>query len=186
MSKTVNNEILEIAHRIKELREICEVEKSVMAEQLGISLEQYVAYEEGKDDIPIGVIYNAARVLNVDSTALLTGDVARMVDYTVVRKGNGVQIERYPGYRFSSLAINYIGREMNPMIVSLKRDDEPAEPVTHGGQEFNYVIEGKILVTIGSKKITLEQGDSVYFNPALPHSQQSVDRDAVFLTVINE
>lgn len=186
MTNNLSKEILEIASRIKELREICAVEETEMAEKLGISLEQYKLYESGADDIPVGVIYGAARILGVDSTALLTGVEARMVDYTVVRKGNGVSIERYPGYRFSSLAMNYINRDMSPMIVSLKAEDAEPETVTHAGQEFNYVISGTVMVTIGAKKIKLNEGDSVYFNPSLPHSQRAVDGDATFLTVINE
>ncbi len=182
----INNEILEIASRIKELREICDMTEEEVAERVGISVETYRDYENGKDDIPVGVIYGVARVLGVDSTALLTGSEARMIDYTVVRKNKGVSIERYPGYRFSSLAINYINRLMSPMIVTLKKDDEEPELVTHGGQEFNYVLTGKVAVTIGRKKIILEEGDSIYFNPTIPHGQRAVDGDATFLTVINE
>ena len=132
----INNEILEIASRIKELREICDMTEEEVAERVGISVETYRDYENGKDDIPIGVIYGVARVLGVDSTALLTGSEARMIDYTVVRKNKGVSIERYPGYRFSSLAINYINRLMSPMIVTLKKDDEEPEGDSAG---FEFV-----------------------------------------------
>ena len=182
----LSKEILEIASRIKELREICGMTEEEVAGSIGISVDTYRDYEDGKDDIPVGVIYGIARVLGVDSTALLTGSEAKMVDYTVVRKGRGVSIERYPGYRFSSLAINYINRQMSPMIVTMKKEDAEPELVTHGGEEFNLVLSGKVAVTIGKKVIILEEGDSVYFNPSIPHGQRAVDGDAQFLTVINE
>lgn len=184
-NNTVKKEILEIARRIKELREICEVSVDSIADQLDVPVETYKAYENGEHDIPIGVIYGVARVLGVDSTAILTGEEARMADYTVVRKGHGPSIERYPGYSFSSLATNYKNRTMDPMIVNMCREDNP-EPVVHGGQEFNYVLEGTIVVKIGEKEITLEAGDSIYFCPQKPHSQRSVTENAMFLTVINE
>lgn len=183
---SLSKEILEIAARIKELREICDVSEQEIAQKVGVSLEQYKAYESGQDDIPVGVIYAVSRVLGVDSTAIITGSEARMVDYTVVRKGNGVSIERYPGYHFASLAMNYIGRDMNPMLITMKKEDAEPELVTHGGQEFNYCLEGKVMVTVGTKKITLEVGDSIYFNPSIPHGQRAIDGDAKFLTVINE
>ena len=182
----LSKELLEIASRIKELREICGMTEEEVAGSIGISVDTYRDYEDGKDDIPVGVIYGIARVLGVDSTALLTGSEAKMVDYTVVRKGRGVSIERYPGYRFSSLAINYINRQMSPMIVTMKKEDAEPELVTHGGEEFNLVLSGKVAVTIGKKVIILEEGDSVYFNPSIPHGQRAVDGDAQFLTVINE
>ena len=179
-------ELLEVASRIKELREICEVEPDFMAKKMHIALQQYLDYEEGRDDIPISAIYSIAKILKTDSTTLLTGEGARMVDYTVVRSGNGISIERYPGYSFSSLAINFIGRDMDPMIVTLAAKDGLPDPVTHGGQEFNYVLEGTIAVVIGEKELVLNEGDSVYFNPRLPHGQYAKTATAKFLTVINE
>ena len=180
------DEIKMIADRVRELRDILEIEVSEMAEKIGVSVEQYLQYENAEDDIPVGKLYLMASEFGVDPTVLLSGQMPRMEDYTVVRGGNGVTVERYAGYRFTSLAFNFKNRDMEPMIVSLLPTDEQPELVTHEGQEFNYVLEGKVAVTIGKKTHILEAGDSVYFNPALPHGQHAVDAPAKFLTVINE
>ncbi len=74
---------------------------------------------------------------------------------------------------------------MDPMIVTLSQADT-AELVTHTGQEFNYVLEGAIKVVVGKNEFTLEEGDSLYFNPAIPHGQRAVTPTARFLTVIDE
>ena len=71
------------------------------------------------------------------------------------------------------------------MIVTLSPNEE-AELVTHGGQEFNYVLEGSIKVVIEGREFILNKGDSIYFNPALPHGQRAVGGQAKFLTIINE
>ncbi len=181
------NEQLElIARRIKELRDILDISPEEMAEKLGIPVETYADYEELRADIPIGVLYNIASFMGVDATELLTGEQPRMQTYTVIRQGKGVSIERYKGYSFSALAFNYIGREMDPMIVTISPDEKRADLVTHPGQEFNYIIEGCIGVTIGNKEIILEAGDSIYFDPSLPHGQRAVGVESRFLTVINE
>ncbi len=180
------DEIKMIADRVREMRDILEIEVSEMAEKIGVSEEQYLQYENAEDDIPVGKLYLMASEFGVDPTVLLSGQTPRMEDYTVVRGGNGVTVERYAGYRFTSLAFNFKNRDMEPMIVSLLPSDEQPELVTHAGQEFNYVLEGKVAVTIGKKTHILEAGDSVYFNPALPHGQHAVDAPAKFLTVINE
>ena len=52
-----------------------------------------------------------------------------MNDYTIVRKGQGVEIERYKGYKFRSLAFNYIGRQFDPMVVDLEPMETPPELV---------------------------------------------------------
>ena len=60
------------------------------------------------------------------------------------------------------------------------------EIVQHNGQEFNYVLQGTIKVNIGSKVFELNQGDSIYFNSTIRHSQSAVTPTATFLAVINE
>ena len=181
----MNEHIAQIGQRIRELREVLNMPPEEAAGRAGVALDQYLRYENAQDDIPIGVLYALAAELGVDSTVLLTGEAPRMDEYTVVRRGNGVKVRRYAGYSFTALAFNYIGRDMDPMIVSLSRNDK-AELVTHSGQEFNYVLEGAVNVIVGGHEFSLDAGDSIYFNPALPHGQRALTGEAKFLTVINE
>ncbi len=182
----MKEDLTQIPARIRELREILEISVEDMAEQCAMSVEEYQQYETGEDDIPISALYKIAAALGVDFTVLLTGEAPRMNTQTVVRKGEGVMVDRYEGYTFSSLAFNYIGRVMEPMIVTLDPDSPPAPLVTHGGQEFNYVISGKVRIVIGNREHILTEGDSVYFDPRIPHGQSAVDEVASFLTVIQE
>lgn len=147
----MNDQIKQIAQRIRELREILDVDAADLAKQVNVSVAEYNQYENAESDIPIGVIYAVAAALNVDPTVLLTGDAPRMSDYTIVRQGPGVSVERYKGYKFSSLAFNYIGRQFDPMIVDLDPMEKPPELVVHGGQEFNYVLKGTVQLVIGSR-----------------------------------
>jgi Uncharacterized conserved protein, contains double-stranded beta-helix domain len=181
----MNEQIKLIGERIRELREILEITPDQAAARVGVPVARYNAYENASDDIPIGVLYALASEFGVDPTVLLTGDGPRMDEYSLVRDGQGIKIERYAGYSFSALAFNFKHRDMNPMIVTLSRA-ETAELVTHNGQEFNYVLEGGITVVIGKKEFILNAGDSIYFNPAVPHGQRAVTPTAKFLTVINE
>ena len=181
----MNEYIKQISDRIRELRDILDLTAEEVAANIGVSTEEYLAYENGEKEIPISLLYKVASIFKVDPTVLMTGDVPRMDDYTVVRGGNGVKVERYPGYSFSALAFNYKHRQMDPMIVTLSKS-ETAELVHHGGQEFNYVIEGAIKVIVGDREFTLEAGDSIYFNPEKPHGQRAVTETAKFLTIINE
>lgn len=182
----MNEQIKQIAGRIRELREILDVAAIDLAKQLNLSPEEYERYENAEDDIPIGVIYGVAAALNVDPTVLLTGEAPRMSDYTIVRQGRGVSVERYKGYRFNSLAFNYIDRDFDPMIVDLEPMENPPELVSHAGQEFNYVISGTVQLVIGSRSFLLKAGDSAFFNPSTPHGQRAVGGPVRFLTIINE
>ncbi|PWM36717.1 MAG: XRE family transcriptional regulator [Clostridiales bacterium] len=182
----MDENVVQVAMRIRELREVMEYTEETVAEKIGLSVEEYKKYENGELDIPISVIYGVAGVLGVDSTVLLSGETPRMKAYTVTRKGKGISIERYKEYKFSSLAYNFIDREMDPMIVDLLPKDTPPEMVTHKGQEFNYVLSGTVTVIINGKRKILNEGDCIYFDPSVPHGQMAENGPARFLTVINE
>jgi mannose-6-phosphate isomerase-like protein (cupin superfamily) len=157
-----------------------------MAKDTGISFETYNDYESGKLDIPISVLYTIANRLGTDVTVLLTGEEARMDSAAVCRKGKGVNIERYPGYEFSSLAYNFKHRTLEPLLVQLDSSKPQAAMVSHSGQEFNYVVEGQIKITVGKTEHILSAGDSIYFDARLPHGQSAVNGTAQFLTIIQE
>jgi mannose-6-phosphate isomerase-like protein (cupin superfamily) len=95
-------------------------------------------------------------------------------------------VERFPGYEFTSLAYNFKDRTIEPLLVYLDPAKETAAPVTHRGQEFNYIVEGRVKVAVGEKEYVLEKGDSIYFNAGLPHAQSAVGGPAQFITIIQE
>jgi len=182
----MNEKAAHVPQRIRELREILDISALDMAGDSNIPYETYCKYENGELDIPISVLYTIAGRLGTDVTVLLTGDEARMDSAAVCRKDKGVQIERYPGYEFSSLAYNFKHRTMEPLLVSLDSSKVPANPVAHCGQEFNFVTEGKIKITVGNKEHILNAGDSIYFDASIPHGQQAVNGKAQFITIIQE
>jgi len=182
----MNEQAAHVPERIKELREILEISALDMAKDTNISYEIYRKYESGEMDIPISALYTIAARLGTDVTVLLTGDEARMDSAAVCRKGKGVQIERYPGYEFSSLAYNFRHRTMEPLLVSLDSSKPQAAQVSHSGQEFNFVTEGRMKITVGKTEHILGPGDSIYFDARLPHGQCAVEGPAQFITIIQE
>ena len=175
-----------IAKRIKELRMVLEISALDMAKEINIPFETYNKYENGVLDIPISVLYTIAHRLGTDITVLITGEEARMDSAAVCRKGKGKSIERFPGYEFASLAYNFKRRTMEPLLVHLDSNKPQAAKVTHSGQEFNYVVEGRVKITVGNTEHDLSAGDSIYFDARLPHGQIAIDGSAKFITIIQE
>lgn len=174
----------QITARIREIRQILGMSVSEVAVKLAVSAELYQQYESNQVSIPISTLYQLADIFSTDFTILLTGDAPRMGDYTLVRAGQGVNVDRCPGYKFSALAFNYIGRTMEPMLVELSDDGKEVPLITHSGQEFNLVLSGSVKVLLGKHEFILNKGDACYFNPKVPHGQRAVGGKAKFLTVI--
>ena len=146
----MTNEMQEIGERMRGLREACDVTLEDMASDLGVSVETYEKWEETGEDVPISAIYHMSRMFNVDFTEILTGTDAKLDTYQVVRRGGGKETNRNPAYHFEDMAWRFADKIMQPLVVVLEPTDEPAHLITHGGQEFNFVIEGvlpSLLVT---------------------------------------
>ena len=182
----MDEQIKLIADRLCGMREVLEVSPEEAAKTCAITTEQYLQFESGKVDIPVSILHRMAQKLNLDLTILLTGEEPHMHSYTLTRKDKGTRVERQKAYKYQALAGNYQHRKADPFMVVV----EPAENSTvsfnsHPGQEFNYLLEGKMKFFIGIKEMTLEPGDSIYFDSELPHGMLALDnRPAKFLAII--
>ena len=141
----MNPELLQIPKRIRELREILDLSTIEVAEKLGVTLDEYQRYESGEQDIPVSTLYEIANILGTDCTVLLTGDTPRMNVHTVVRKGEGVSVDRYEGYQFESLALTLCIVSMEPMLVTLEvQAKRTLRSLFTAVRNFNFVLEGQV------------------------------------------
>ena len=176
-----------VAMRIAELRDIAGYSIEEVADKLGVSSEYYEQYEKNGIDIPISVIYGIAGLYHVDTTDILSGTSPKMAALSLVKKGQGIKVERFAGYEYENIAYSFIHRTMEPMIVTLMTGGEMPKMVMHSGQEINYCLEGKMILYYDGSEVILTEGDCVYFDARKPHGQQAADDgQAKFLTVINE
>lgn len=59
------------------------------------------------------------------------------------------------------------------------------EPLSHPGEEFIYVLQGKMEITIGEDVYVLNESDSIYYFAAIPHKIVSIgDEELVFISAI--
>lgn len=179
----MNEKVKDIAARIKGLRLLMGITEEEAARVLNLSVAEYQKYETGEDDIPISLLYEVADFYHVDLTEILTGISPKLQDVCFVKAGEGLKVERYDQYDFQSLAYKYKNRKIEPLLVTLDAKNTP-ELVSHQGQEFNYCLEGTYKVVIGKAEYILEPGDSLYFNPIIPHKMVPVGDTAKYITVI--
>ncbi len=179
--------IKQIGQRLKGLREVLDIPAEEVADLCGITLEHYLKIENGDADPSV---YRLARIANKYGIALdvlLFGEEPRMSSYFLTRKGQGLSVERRKEYKYQSLASGFRGRKANPFMTQVDPlpDDRKYSKNSHDGQEFNYIVEGRMEITIGDKTMTLNEGDSIYFDASQPHCMRALDGKPVkFLVVI--
>ena len=59
---------------------------------------------------------------------------------------------------------------MEPVLVELAENTETAGDIPHEGEEFGYVLEGKIAILLGNKQHTCKKGEAFYYTASKPHS----------------
>ncbi|MDR3253137.1 MAG: XRE family transcriptional regulator [Tannerella sp.] len=183
----MNEEIRQIAERLKGLRDVMEISVEDMAQTCNITADEYRLIETGTVDISVSLLHRIAGAYGIELTTLMFGDEPKMSAYFVTRQGKGISVERTKAYKYQSLAAGFSKRKADPFLVTVhpKPDSEPVYENTHAGQEFNYVISGRMLLQINAKEIILEEGDSIYFNSELPHGMKALDgREVNFIAII--
>ena len=178
--------IQQVANRLRGLRDALELTTAQVAEATGIDEQTYLNYESGNFDIPISFVQNLAQRYGVQVPELLFGSSPRMRSYYVTRHGTGARVERSKAYSYESLAEGFADRIMHPFMVTIDpASNDQARPNTHAGQEFNYVVSGRIEFHIGKRTIIMNPGDSIIFNAKMPHYMQALDEKPVqFLAII--
>jgi len=183
----MDEQIKQIAERLRGLRDVLELTVEDVSRDCDLSVEEYAQAETGESDISVSMLQKVARKYGVALDALMFGEEPKMTTYFLTRAGMGTSIERTKAYKYQSLAAGFKDRKADPFIVTVesKGDDVPITFNAHSGQEFNLVIEGRMLLNINGKELILNEGDSIYFDSKQPHGMKALDGKSVkFLAMI--
>ena len=189
MAQVETQKLLEVAVRIKEMREIFGFSEEEMAKNTDVSVEEYRDFESGKQDFPFTFIHKCALAFNIGISDLLEGKSALLSSYTVTRKGQGQETAREDGIEIRNLAPWFRNKISEPYFVtyqySSELQDKPIHLTKHSGQEFDYVLKGKLKIQVGDNVEYLSEGDSIYYNSSTPHGMIAVDgQECQFVAVV--
>ena len=181
----MNEQICEIAQRMVGLRDFLKIGTEEISAVCHVSQEEYLGYESGVKDIPVSALQNISKKYNIELTALLFGDEPNMKTFFLTRAGQGTAMERTSAYKYQALAAGFAGRKADPFIVTVEPSSKNMHLNSHNGQEFNLVLEGRLLLSVGGHELTLNEGDSLYFDATQQHGMKALDGKSVkFLAII--
>ena len=189
MSTVDSAKLLEVATRIREMREIFDLTETEMAQKTEVSLEDYKLYETGKLDFPFTFIHKCSLAFGIGITDLLEGTSAHLSSYTVTRKGQGQETAKEDGIEIQNLAPLFRKKIAEPYWVRYEYNKElqekPIHLTKHSGQEFDFVMKGQLKIQIGDNIEYLNEGDSIYYNSSTLHGMIAVGgEDCLFVAVV--
>ncbi|MDR3218245.1 MAG: cupin domain-containing protein [Dysgonamonadaceae bacterium] len=181
----MNEQIKQIAERLKGLRDSLDLSISEMAEQCKRTPGEMQLYESGEIDIPMSFLLDVAQHCNINTSTLISGEEPHMDSYFLTRFGKGKFVERNKAYKYQALASGYKQPNADPFEVTVDPDEKEIYLNSHEGEEFNYVLDGCLLFRINGKDLVLKAGDSIYFDSSYPHGMKALDNKPVrFLAII--
>jgi quercetin dioxygenase-like cupin family protein/ribosome-binding protein aMBF1 (putative translation factor) len=182
----------EIGIRLKRARENRGLSIFDLYLRSDIDVDLLSEIEEGKVTPPLGVVIKLAKALDLKMGYFTSGEEKKA--FTIVRRDDreatfryDPKKEKYYGYSYESLAPHKTDRQMEPFLVSLEPSETEEERSAHDGQEFIFVLHGKMEVRLGEEIHILEPGDCIYYDSTVPHLVKCRGREttkilAVFYT----
>lgn len=121
------------------------------------------------------------------SVGQLLGDEEVQEAMTVVRKA-----ERRPFMRggsptdsnYESMAGHKSLGAMEPFIMKPPREFDDDRLFQHVGEEFMFVLQGAVEIEFPTRRVRLDEGDSIYFDAHLLHRTRRVGDHAEVLVVV--
>jgi quercetin dioxygenase-like cupin family protein len=178
-----------IGDRIRGLREARKISYEELSNMTGFDVDLLKKIENNDIQPQLGTLVKLSRALESAFSRLVSGVGDKL--YSVTRKDDRKVVSRSSSakgrqlYTYYSMAPEVKGRHMEALTVTLEENPDQ-EMSVHEGEEFIYVIEGTVSVTIGDDAFDLGPGDSVYYLSTTPHLIAAKTGQAVILAVLHE
>ena len=180
MAKKKAGALVPVGKKIKKERVKKKMTLDRVANETGFSIEYLKRIEAGKEIPPVGALLQIARALEIDSGFFLKEQESslksRIKAYT----------KRTDNYAYTTLTPGAENKHLKAFKVSIEAmQDHKGVGYQHEGEEFIYVLSGKIEVIVGDHVNTLGKGDSLHFNSGIRHKMKNIGKKtAEFIVVI--
>ncbi|MGD9139404.1 MAG: cupin domain-containing protein [Desulfobacterales bacterium] len=168
-----------VGKKIKKARTSNKFTLDHIANETGFSIDYLKEVESGKAIPPVGALLQIARALEIDSGALLKEPESKL------QSRIKAHTKRTDNYAYTTLTPGAENKHLKAFRVLIEaQQDHKGVDYHHEGEEFVYVLSGKIEVVVGEHINTLEQGESLHFNSGIRHKLRSVSDETAELVVV--
>ncbi|MFA6448723.1 MAG: XRE family transcriptional regulator [bacterium] len=176
---TAKSHSQDFAAKIKKLRKKGSITLETLAAKTGQTVDFLEKIENGEVTPPVSVIIQISNALTVDSGAFLSA-----TDDSKKRKAESFN-KRKNAYLYKTLTPDAELRHMKGFNVTIPPESEhEGVQYKHAGEEFIYVLEGRLDIEVGSRKHSLKKSQSLHFDSGLVHKLRNPGKKTADLLVI--
>ena len=182
---------LHIGKKIRDLRKKAGLVLQDLSDRTGLSKPLLSQVEKEVISPPVATLLKISKALNVN-IGFFFQDGAPEERVVLVRRDESKVIDsRYfgreeSGYYYEALAYKKSRKYMEPFLIEFKRKRaEKLSSFSHEGEEFIYLLEGRLEFRTEDRHYLLYPGDSLYFESSIPHAYRALGRrNSKALTVV--
>ena len=179
MAKKKAEAVAPVGKKIKKERLKKKMSLDRVANETGFSVDYLKKVEGGKKIPPVGALLQIARALEIDSGFFLKEQE------TSLRTRIKAYTKRTENYAYTTLTPGAENKHLKAFKVLIDAmADHKGVGYQHEGEEFVYVLAGKIEVVVGDHINTLDVGDSLHFNSGIRHMLRNVGNEKAELIVV--
>jgi transcriptional regulator with XRE-family HTH domain len=143
-----------------------------LAERSGLSKPFLSRLESGDRQPSIAAVLTLARVFDVPMGSLF--ETRQEDEHCLVIRAGSAMAQRGNGISYLPLsgASRFNLQPMRAMISPLR---EGSERYQHDGEEWIYVLKGRLQLHVGDREYQLETGDAAHFDSRQPHRLDALD-----------
>ncbi len=150
-----------------------------LANETGFSVDYIKEIESGKKIPPVGTLLQLSRALRIDSSFLLKEQQATL------EKRVRAYTKRTDSYAYDTLTPGAENKHLKAFRITIEAMSEHSGVgYRHEGEEFAYVLKGKVEITVGEHVNKLAKDDSLHFNSGIQHNLRNTGEEEAELIVV--
>jgi len=180
MAKKKADALDQVGKKIRKERLKKKMSLDRVANETGFSIDYLKEIEAGKKIPPVGTLLQLAKALEIDSGFFLREQESSL------RSRIRAYTKRTENYAYTTLTPGAESKHLKAFKVTIDAmQDHKGVGYQHEGEEFVYVLSGKIELTVGDHVNVLDVGESLHFNSGIRHKLRNIGKEkAEFLVVI--
>lgn len=171
---------LPLGKRLLKMRRERKLTLKNLANATGLTTDRISEIEKGEDIPPIAVILQLSKALGIDSSILL-----REEKKLAGRQSDADYQKRTEDYTNETLTPEARHKHLKAFKISIDpKSDHEGVGYQHLGEEFVYVLKGRVEVTVGENKNLLIPGRSLHFDSSIVHRLRNLSTKTAELLVV--
>jgi len=167
--------------KLRKIRESHQWTVEEMAQQTGQTPETIRQVESDGVVPSVSFLLKLSRALNVDPGTFLRDEEKSAI------KDRRAQafVQRAKSFNYQTLTPGAENEHLRGFMITIEpyQDHKPVA-LKHEGEEFVYVMEGDLELTLDNKKSHLKPGESMHFNSETPHKMKSLSKETTRCLVV--